>query len=396
MIILKNCRLVSYLTEGYEGEKADIVLKEKFIEGIYPVGGAPVSEDAQVMDMHGMTVLPGFFDLHAHLMLVNQDWNFLMMRPQNQYVLDCAKYAKEYLKLGYTTIRDCGNDYYSSVAVRDYIADGTLTGCRVITSGKILSPTTRGNASFGTLYKEVDSPADMMRVCREETEQGVDFIKYMCTGAVLNLGGVPGEMVTTPAELRAVVEAADTLGTYIAAHCHGTRGINEAVKAGVRTIEHASYMNEESAELMLKHKTAGIVPTLAMPYTLIKDYAGTTLPEFKAKADDALGHMVYSAKLASQAGVPVGFGTDVDLANATAHVGIEFLARAEYGMTPKEILCQATIDSARIVGLGDKCGTVKAGKWADLCVVDGNPDEDMGVMEKYPVHVFKEGKLFVE
>ena len=231
MTILHNCRLISILTEGYHGEFADVVLEHGLIDGIYPAGTAPEPEGAETLDIKGMTLLPGLFDLHAHLMVVNQDWNYLMLRPQNQYLLDCVRYAKEYLRLGFTTIRDCGNDYYASVAVRDYIADGTITGSRVITSGKILSPTTKGNSSFGTLYKEVDSPSEMMKVCREEMANGVDFIKYMCTGAVLNLGGEPGAMVTTPEELSAIVRAADSLGTYIAAHCHGTRGINEAVKA---------------------------------------------------------------------------------------------------------------------------------------------------------------------
>lgn len=394
MLILRNCRLIPELTEGFVGSSADLVVEGETIQGIYPAGSAPAPEGCKVMDVQGMTVLPGFFDLHAHLLIPNQDWNYIMLIPQNEYVLNCARYAKEYLRLGFTTIRDCGNDFYASVAVRDYINNGTLTGCRVITSGKILTPTTRGNCSFGSLYKEVDSPADMMRVCRQEVEQGVDFIKYMCTGAVLNMGGVPGAMVTTPEELRAITAAAETLGTYVAAHCHGTQGIKEAVKAGVKTIEHASYMDEECAELMLKHNTYGTVPTLAMPYTLAKDYSGTTHPEFIAKASHAISCMVKSMKLAAEAGVTVGFGTDLDMENAMKHPGIEFAARAEYGIDNLTILRQATIDSARMIRLDDKLGTIKAGKLADLVVIDGKPDEEISAMNKYPVHVFKGGVEF--
>lgn len=394
MLTLKNCRLIPELTEGFDGNAADLVLEGSKIEGIYPAGMAPAGESCEVLDIKGMTVLPGFFDLHAHLCLFNQDWNYLMLMPQNEYVLNSARYAKKYLELGFTTVRDCGNDFYASVAVRDYINNGTLTGCRIITSGKILTPTTRGNSSFGSLYKEVDSPADMLRVCRQEVEQGVDFIKYMCTGAVLNLGGVPGMMVTTPAELRAIAEAAETLGTYVAAHCHGTQGIKEAVKAGIKTIEHASYMDEESAELMLKHGTFGTVPTLAMPYTLARNYSGTTQPEFVDKASDAIGHMVNSMKLAAQAGVTVGFGTDLDLENAAKYPGIEFEARAEYGIDNLTILRQATIESARLVRLDDMLGSIKAGKLADLVVIDGKPDEDISAMKQYPAHVFKGGVEF--
>lgn len=394
MLILKNCRLIPELTEGFDGNAADLVLEGSKIEGIYPSGMAPAGESCEVLDIKGMTVLPGFFDLHAHLCLFNQDWNYLMLMPQNEYVLNSARYAKKYLELGFTTVRDCGNDFYASVSVRDYINNGTLTGCRIIASGKILTPTTRGNSSFGSLYKEVDSPADMLRVCRQEMEHGVDFIKYMCTGAVLNLGGVPGMMVTTPAELRAIAEAAETLGTYVAAHCHGTQGIKEAVKAGIKTIEHASYMDEESAELMLKHGTFGTVPTLAMPYTLARNYSGTTQPEFVDKASDAIGHMVNSMKLAAQAGVTVGFGTDLDLENAAKYPGIEFEARAEYGIDNLTILRQATIESARLVRLDNKLGSIKAGKLADLVVIDGKPDEDISAMKKYPAYVFKGGVEF--
>lgn len=394
MLILKNCRLIPELTEGFDGNAADLVLEGSKIEGIYPAGMAPAGESCEVLDIKGMTVLPGFFDLHAHLCLFNQDWNYLMLMPQNEYVLNSARYAKKYLELGFTTVRDCGNDFYASVSVRDYINNGTLTGCRIIASGKILTPTTRGNSSFGSLYKEVDSPADMLRVCRQEMEHGVDFIKYMCTGAVLNLGGVPGMMVTTPAELRAIAEAAETLGTYVAAHCHGTQGIKEAVKAGIKTIEHASYMDEESAELMLKHGTFGTVPTLAMPYTLARNYSGTTQPEFVDKASDAIGHMVNSMKLAAQAGVTVGFGTDLDLENAAKYPGIEFEARAEYGIDNLTILRQATIESARLVRLDNKLGSIKAGKLADLVVIDGKPDEDISAMKKYPAYVFKGGVEF--
>lgn len=193
-----------YLTDGYSNPTADIFIDGKSIRGIYRCG-TQSCEDAECYDLNGKTVLPGYFDLHAHLMFTNQNWEYLMHRNESAYVMDSAAYAKTYLKLGYTTIRDAGNDYYASVTVRDNINRGVLTGARVITSGKILTPTTRGNSSFGTLYKEIDGAEAMLKACREECAAGVDFIKYMCTGAMLNLGGVPGQIVTTPEELRAIV-----------------------------------------------------------------------------------------------------------------------------------------------------------------------------------------------
>lgn len=396
MILLKNCRLVPYLTEEYKGETADILIDGKTIVGIYPCGQETI-ENAEQIDLDGKTVLPGYFDLHAHLMCVNENWDYLMNRPQNTYLMDTAAYAKEYLKQGFTTIRDCGCDYYASVAVRDAINKGILTGTRVITSGKILTPTTRGNSSFGTLYEEVDGAEAMLKACRTEHAQGVDFIKYMATGSVLNLGGDPGQFISSPEELRAVVEAADSLGLYVAAHCHGTKGIKEAIKAGIRTIEHATYMDKECVELILKRgNTTSTIPTLAINFGILNDYSSPTLPEFKEKALAVTKSMVASLKMCMEAGVLVGFGTDLDLESASAHPCVEFIARSSFGIENKDILLQATINSAKIAGVSDKLGTVCVGKYADLVVIEGNPDEDMSCMQNYPYMVFKEGKRFVE
>lgn len=397
MLVLKNCRLIPELTEGFAGATADIVIDGKYIKEILPAGESDFG-DAETMDMGGKTVLPGFFDLHCHLMFANQDYNALMLRSQNRYFIDCAAYAKHYLKMGYTTVRDCGNDYYTGVAVRDAINEGVLTGARVITSGKIITPTTKGNASFGPLYTEIDDPAQMMAACRREIAQGCDFIKYMITGAVLNEGGEPGEMVTTPEEIAAICKAADKLGTYVAAHCHGTEGIKEAIKNGIHTIEHASYMDEECVNLILERgNTVSIIPTLSVAYTLSESlFEGGVLEEFVVKAKDAVTHMALSAKMAEAAGICVGFGTDLDMSLAKQLPGLEFYSRVNYGVDNLSVLKQATINSAKIVHMEDVLGTVKAGKWADLVVIDGNPDEDMNVMKNLPTHVFKEGKIFVE
>lgn len=396
MIVLKNCRLIPFLTEKYDGTMADLVIKDKKIAEINPCG-FKVYENAACFDLQGKTVMPGFFDLHAHLMFTNQNWEFLKTRSESAYLVDTAAYAKLYLKLGYTTIRDAGNDYYASVTVRDAINRGIFTGARVITSGKILSPTTKGNDSFGTLYKEIDGPEGMLKAVRQEKAAGCDFIKYMCTGAVLNLGGVPGEMVTTPEELRAIVKAADMLGTYVGAHCHGTQGIKEAIKAGIRTIEHASYLDQEGVDLIVAggYKTS-IIPTLAVTYSLLNELSGPVLPEFIEKTREAVAHTGDGMRMAKAAGVTIGFGTDLDMENASKVPGIEFMARAAIGIETEDILKQATINSAKILNMDDQLGTVCPGKLADLVVIDGNPDEDITAMYKYPAMVFKEGKLFAE
>lgn len=397
MLILKNCRLIPELTEGFDGRYADLVIDNKKIMEIRPAGQLQ-TEDCPVLDLHNMTVVPGFFDLHAHLMFVNQDYNASMLREPNQYLVDCMASAKSYLRQGYTTIRDCGNDFYACVYVRSAVERGLVQGCRVITSGKILSPTTKGNKCFGTLYKEIDDPQQMLGACRYEMSQGVDFIKYMATGAVLNEGGVPGAIVTTPEELAAITKAADSLGTYVAAHCHGTEGIYQAILNGVHTIEHASYLDEKCIELILaKGNQTALIPTFAIVHTLVNEmYPGGVLPEFVEKSKDAGRHMRDGARMAMDAGISVGWGSDLDMEFRDRYPGLEFMARKCLGVSNVTLLRQATIDSAKIIGLDDLCGTVKEGKYADLAVFDGNPDEDLDVLQKLPAYVFKEGKQFIE
>lgn len=396
MIALTNCRLVKYLTEGYKHELADILIDGKKIAAIYPCGENEFSGDTEIIDVKGRTVLPGFFDLHAHLMFSNQNWDYLIRRPEQIYLMESASFAKEYLRMGYTTIRDAGCNHYASGTVRDYIEKGVLSGARVITAGKILSPTAVGNECFGALYEEFDSPDKALELCRREKAHGVDFVKYMVTGAVLNLGGVPGEMVTTQEELDAVVKAAESLGLYVAAHCHGTEGIKAAIRAGVYTIEHASYMDRDSVDMIAEYGNRSVtIPTFAIPFILANELSGPQPEEFKLKANDASEAMAESMRMCLEAGVQIGFGSDLDMSSHLKYPGLEFTARANYNFSNEVILKQATIQSAQIAGLDDRLGTIKAGKYADLVVMDGKPDEDMSVMKKLPDMVFKEGRRFM-
>lgn len=397
MKLLKNCRLIPELTEGFDGQMADVLIEGKLIKNIVQAGTLDV-DGAEVIELQGMTLMPGLFDLHAHLMFMDQDYYASMAREQNQYVVDCMKHAQLYLQQGYTTIRDCGSDYYSGMAVKYAERTGTINCSKVIACGKIISPTTKGNECFGSLYWEIDDPKEMRHAARVEASKGVDFIKYMITGAVLNEGGVPGEMISSDEEIKALVDAAKSVGLYVAAHCHGTEGIKAAIRNGVKTIEHASYMDEECIKLIKEREDeVATIPTLAIAYTLYKElYEGGVLPEFVVKAKDACEHMAISLDMCEKAGVLVGWGTDLDLQMYERYPGLEFIARAEFGAPNIQSLKQATINSAKIVGLDHVCGSVKVGKLADLVVIDGNPDEDINVMKKRPRMVFKEGELAAE
>lgn len=396
MFVIKNARLVSELSDNASFEFADVVVDGKFIKEVSPAGEKDFGE-MESIEAKGMTLLPGFFDLHAHVMFKDQDYYASMARPQNTYVLDCMAYAQDYAKHGFTTIRDAGNDYYAGIAVRDAIDRGVIKGPRLYTAGKIISPVAKGNFSFGTLYWETDDPSEMRHIARTELAMGVDWIKYMVTGAVLNEGGEPGAAITSPEEIKAITDAAKECGLEVCAHCHGKRGILLAIQNGVKTIEHASYFDEECLEAALERKDTdpvATVPTLFIANTLVQEYfEGSILPEFVEKSKDALAHAIQGMLLCEENGVLVGFGTDIDRQMFDKYPGTEFIARATNGLDTVTVLKQATINSAKILGIDDITGSIECGKYADLVLVEGNPVEDIYVMKNLPKYVFKEGDL---
>lgn len=394
-LVLKNCRLVPQLTEGFDLPRADVLLRDGRIAAIRPEGFGFGAVPA--LDAAGQTLLPGLIDLHMHLMFESQNYPAMLQRNPYQYLLDCLDAARIFLQQGYTTIRDCGCEGGSNVAVRDAVAAGRVPGPRIITCGHCVTPTERGNDCFGRLYKLYDNPADAMRVVREERALGADWIKLMATGSVMNVGGEPGALIITPDEIRALCEAAAFCGTYVGAHCHGKQAILDCIDAGVRTIEHGTYLDDEVIETILARggKTA-VIGTYAVCYALARNLDGTVPQEFIDQCRRIWENYGTMGVRAARAGVPFGWGSDIDQTTRRKYVGMEFIARAECGFDNLTMLREATIESARILGLEERIGTVKEGKDADLILVDGDPLADIRVMTKLPAHVFRAGIEFVQ
>lgn len=389
-LVLKNCRLVNELVEGYDLPYADILLENGKIGAIRPTGFA--FGDLPYMDAENQTLLPGLIDLHVHLMFTNQDYPAMLQRSSYQYLLDCISHAKVLLKQGYTTVRDCGSQDGAGVAMRDAVAQGIIKGPRIITSGHCVTPTTRGNDGFGKLYMILDKPEDAMHICRKELESGVDFIKLMATGSVLNVGGEPGALIITPEEIRALTKAAEFHGTYVAAHCHGKGAILECIKNGVKTIEHGTYLDEDVIDAILEHgNDVAIIGTYAVVYSLMKNFTGTVPEEFIQKTKKIMETYGVMGKLAYERGVQFGWGSDLDEYTRANYVGLEFMARADQGFDNLALLRQATIESAKIIGMDHEIGSIKEGKIADLILVKGEPDNDISVMQNLPTHVFRAG-----
>ena len=391
-MLLKNCRLIPELTEEYSGEMADVLIQGSYIAAIAPCG--TLADDGGSIEVAGKTLLPGLFDLHAHLMFTDADFNGLLMKDSNAALIDCIRFAKNYLKYGYTTVRDCGGPSYVNTSVRNAINDGVICGPDVISCGLIITPTAKGNGTFGNLYKEVDNPRDIMRAVRTDICHGADFIKYMATGSVANQGGEPGELIATPEELQAVSNAAAFCNTYVAAHCHGLEGIKQCILNGVYSIEHATYIDDECIDMIL-HQTrqSVLVPTFACSYEryINFDYERDKDNELSVQCHAAFAAAITGIRKASQAGILIGWGTDQCMKEMLEMPGREFIAREHMGLGNVELLKQATINSAKIVKQDYCKGTVKVGKLADLIVVDGDPVSDISVMNREPLHVLKNG-----
>ena len=344
--------------------------------------------DGETVDLAGKTLLPGLLDLHVHLHFRVMDFAELNSKRPYEHVINGLAYAKELLRQGFTTVRTCGDPDGAGFAVRQAVCDGIIDGPRILSCGRYISPTARGTEPG--LARIADGSIELQKACRKEYSEGADFLKYMGTGSVGSETGEPGALICSEEELFTLQKMAEAFGVHAAVHCHGKSGIMLCTEAEIRTVEHASYIDDDCIELMLKKNgRTAIVPTLG-PIGLLR--GGMFKSEAIANKAGAQSVKEHKMLTASRAGILTGWGTDVSLDYYEANPGSEFALRSERGYTNMEILKQATINSAKIIGLDDKLGTIKAGKLADFVVIDGNPDEDISVMYQYPAAVYKEGK----
>ncbi len=386
-ILIVNCRFISELTEGYANEFGDILLNDTEIVAI---AEKIECEEADILDMNYKTVLPGLIDLHTHLVQWNSSSGYEAVgTTEADATLRYYHHANCFLKQGYTTIRDCGSDFRAANALSKHISDGNLKGPRIISCGLIVTPTETGNQSFAGMYNEADGTKEIKKACREELKFGASFIKIMASGAFSNAGGAPTQPIMEKIEIKAAVEVAKMKDSYVAAHCHSKDAIFSAVSAGVRTIEHASFLDEECIELIKNRKDCYVIPTLSTAISYQKPHLiGSPKYLLKQKSAELLS-------LGLQAGLKYGWGTDINLEVWLANPAYEFKMRKEaFKCSNIELLKQATIYSAEAAGLDAIIGTIKVGKKADLIVIDGKPDQDIMVMSNAPTHVFRDGHLF--
>jgi imidazolonepropionase-like amidohydrolase len=404
-ILFRNCALLD--TAVGELRPGHHVLVEA--DRIQEVSDRPIqAASAQVVDVGGRTLMPGLIDAHVHATITTMDLAALERQPISLIVHEARLILERMLKRGFTTVRDAGGaDYGLAQAVER----GLIQGPRIFYSGRVLSQT----GGHGDFYPREDVPrlcacqiqssffshvADgvpaVRKAAREELRRGATQVKIMASGGVSSPMDPVWNVQYSLEEMRAIVEEAAGWRTYAMAHAYTPEAIGRALSAGVRTIEHGNLLDRATAERIVE-KNAYLVPTLVIYYASDEFGRALGFPEVSlAKLQDVLKVGLESVEICKQVGVRMGFGTDL-LGELHDHESREFEIRAQV-LAPMEIIQSATVVNAEILNRTGELGVVEPGALADLLVVDGNPVEDLKLLQDQGAHlpVIMKGGLFIE
>jgi imidazolonepropionase-like amidohydrolase len=351
---------------------------------------------ATLIDLKDKFVLPGLIDCHVHLTgQFGPGYRLRVVDDSDVKIgLNGAYHAKLTLKAGFTTVRDVGALGHPDTvfALRAAIAEGKVPGPRVLCVGTIISPTGGHGQTYG--YREdvcacvqshsgtADGVDDCRRAVRRQVSFGADAIKFVATGGVLSNIKAGIDQQFTDDEIRTIIETAHGLGRRVAAHAHGAGGINAALRNGVDSIEHGSFLDDESIRLFLDRK-AYHVPTIIAGMTALE--MAKSMPDMSAaQADKArmVGTKIKEALARSYAaGVNIAFGTDMGVGPHGQNAR-EFALMVECGMKPADTVKAATVTASHLLDIADEVGTIAPGKSADIIAVDGNPLEDVRTLER--------------
>ncbi len=364
----------------------------------------PAAQD-RVVDLKSKTVLPGLIDMHVHLESQTRRGGAIdgFTRNVPDIAFQAARYAKTTLLAGFTTVRDLGGSGVN-VSLRNAVNAGMVDGPRIFTAGKSIA-TTGGHADPTNGYRKdlmgdpgpedgvINSPDDARKAVRQRYKDGSDLIKITATGGVLSNAKDGSGPQFTEEEAKAIVDAAKDYGFAVAAHAHGAEGMKRAIRAGVQTIEHGTFMDDEAIDLFKKHGTY-FVPTIIAGKT-VADSAKhfgyyTALVTPKALA---IGPKIQATfAKAYKAGVKIAFGTDAGVF-IHGYNAKEFQYMVEAGMPPVEAIKSALLNNAKLLGMDTQIGSIEAGKLADIIAVDDNPIQRIETLQTVQF-VMKDGKVY--
>jgi imidazolonepropionase-like amidohydrolase len=380
-----------------------ILIKDGKIQAVGTALAVPLN--VPVIDLSDKTVLPGLIDCHTHL--ADGAWDqepFNRVRKSaSQLVLESVPNARTMLLSGFTAVRDVGTyRALNDVALRDAIVRGDVIGPRMFVAGAYVTITGGAGTMTGQApdiqlpwdfhYGVADSPWEVRQKVRLLAHDGVDVIKMLSTGAVLTHGSSPGSIEFTEEELQAGVDEASHFGLKVAVHAHAAQGIRNAIQAGAASIEHAEMLDDDIIAMAKQHGTYLDMDIYDEECIQEQGKAGTEPADF-LEHDAELGRVQReNFGKAVRAGVKMAFGTDAGVC-AYGTSGKQFAFMVKYGMTPMQAIQAATSNAADLLGHAKELGSIKAGKYADLIAVNGDPLKDISLLERVEF-VMKEGKVY--
>jgi imidazolonepropionase-like amidohydrolase len=365
-----------------------------------------VPAGARVIDLGDATLLPGLIDAHVHISAEANDnyyeafFNGIMRTPAAQTAF-AARLVRQTVEAGITTVRDLGSVDYIAAGLRDAINEGAILGPRILASNYGIG-STGGHADFdpyapnriapvGTQQGICNGPEQCREAVRMQIKYGADVIKFMASGGVLSLTDPVDNVQLTQEEMNAIVSEAHAWGRKAAAHCHGDRAAKMAIAAGVDSIEHGSFLEDDTLRLM-KDKHVFLVPTLFALYWV--DAHASTLPAtILAKEKAAGAHINQMFEHAVKIGTPIAMGTDAGVEPHGKNM-TEFWLMTQHGLTAAQSLQAGTVGGAELLGLSKEIGTLEAGKAADVVAVPGNVLANIRALD-HPVMVMKGGQFVV-
>ncbi len=406
VVVLKAARLIDG-TGAPPISNAVVVVTDNKITAVGDARSVRVPAGAKVIDLGDVTLLPGFIDAHTHLVgrvLGDPEGDTSVVRDYDSFAaIISVMHARDTLMAGFTSVRNVGSSgRFDDMALRKAINEGWIIGPRMETAGHAIGITgghcdengfRPGLIQLGPMDGVANGPEEIRAAVRYQIKYGADVIKTCATGGVLSEGDAVGATQYSFEELKALVDEANKLDRKVAAHAHGTEGIKLAVRAGVSSIEHGSFLDEEGARMMVERGTF-LVPTLSAAEAVERAAKTGVLKGLRAeKALAAAAAVRHSIKLAVANKIQIALGTDAGVIPHGTNAREFFLMVDWGGMSPMESIMAGTMNGARLLGWDKNLGSLTVGKWADIVAVSGDPLKDIHAMER-SVFVMKNGVVY--